>query len=117
MSKKQSIIYLLQVALPFILLGSLKNNIFFLPVALIILSLPFHHARNNLIKYWQMLGVLLSKIISPVILSFIYYIALTPLALIKRFTSIDPLTLKRPVHSNFKEVSQSLQRDDFENLW
>ncbi|MCE3011721.1 MAG: hypothetical protein LW878_01530 [Proteobacteria bacterium] len=70
-----------------------------------------------MIKYWQSLGELLSKIISPIILSFIYYMALTPLALIKRMTSTDTLTLKRPPHSNFKEVSQALQREDFENLW
>ena len=117
MSKNQSIIYLLQVSLPFILLGCLKNSIFFLPVALIILALPFEALRNSLIRYWQRLGVLLSKIISPIILSVIYYMALTPLAFIKRMTSTDTLTLKRPALSNFKEVSQVNKRDDFENLW
>lgn len=117
MSKNQSIIYLLQVALPFILLGSLKNSIFFLPVALIIIALPFETLRNSLIKYWQRLGVVLSKLVSPIILSVIYYIALTPLAFLKRMTSTDALTLKRPPQSNFKEVSQALKRDDFENLW
>lgn len=117
MTKKQSILYLLQVALPFILLGYFKNSIFFLPVALILCALPFKTLRSALINYWQKLGLILSKIVSPIILSIVYYIGLTPLALLKRLTSEDSLSLKRPTNSNFKEVSYSLKRDDFENLW
>jgi len=116
-SNKQSISYLLQVALPFILLGSFKNSIFFLPVIIILIALPFKSQRNNLIKCWQKIGFVLSQIVSPLVLSFIYYFAITPLSIIKRLTSPDLLALKPPPQTNFKEVSIPLKKDDFENLW
>jgi hypothetical protein len=117
MTPIQPVKYLIQVALPFIVLGALKSDLFFIPVGVIAGCLPFAKARTVLINYWQRLGLLLSRIVSPVVLSLIYYLGLTPLALLRRLFSEDLLVRKAPGSSNFKEVSAELKRDDFENLW
>ncbi len=117
MKPKESILYLLQVSLPFILLGSFKNSYFFLPVVVIACALPFETLRSRLIKFWQKLGMFLSKIISPVILSIIYFLGLTPLAFIKRMFSQDTFVTSPPPESNFKTISHQTKIDDFDNLW
>ena len=60
--------------------------------ALIALLKPVLLATPN--RLWTRLGVLLGKVVSPIALGILFYAALTPVALVLRFTGQDPLRLK-----------------------
>lgn len=49
----------------------------------------------DLNRLWIRLGVLLGRIVSPVALGVVFYVALTPIGLLMRLTGGDPLRLKR----------------------
>ncbi|MBY0516429.1 MAG: hypothetical protein K2P81_05945 [Bacteriovoracaceae bacterium] len=117
MSTKKEILYLLQVAIPFAILGWMKTHYFFILCAVIILSLPFDYLRKRLIQIWQNLGHLLGNIVSPIVMSFIYYAGLTPLALIRKLFGADELNLKKPEKSTLTEVNMKASTDSFEDLW
>jgi hypothetical protein len=117
MNQKKQISYLVQIALPFILLGFFKSNLFFIAPTLIFISLPFEGLRSFLIAQWQNIGLILSRIVSPFMLGLIYYCVLTPLALLRRVLGSDPLVLKKPRGSNYRISQQELKLDDFDNLW
>ena len=117
MTPKKEISFLLQVALPFAALAWWKSIYFVAPVAIILLSLPVRTLRQKVIHAWQSLGELLGKIISPIILSALYYLGLTPLALMRRVLGKDELNLKKPLASNLKAVQQKTSVDSFDDLW
>jgi hypothetical protein len=117
MSSKKEILYLLQVALPFAILGWMRSAYFYLPCVLILISLPFDFLRKKLIRSWKNLGHLLGNIVSPIILSAIYYLGLTPLALIRKMLGSDELNLKKPEKSTLIEANTQASTDSFEDLW
>lgn len=117
MNTRQQCLYLLQVALPFILLAMWKHPGFYLPAGVILLALPFPLTRHWLITRWMDLGGLMGKIVSPIVLSFIYYLGLTPLAFIRRIFGSDELRLKKPLQSNLKTVNEPMTSERFDDLW
>ena len=46
-------------------------------------------------RWWMKLGLLLGRIVSPIALGLLFYLAVTPIGLIMRLTGKDPLLLKR----------------------
>ena len=46
-------------------------------------------------KWWTKLGVLLYRIVSPVVLGLLFYLTVTPIALLLRLLGKDPLRLRR----------------------
>jgi len=46
-------------------------------------------------RLWIKLGVLLGKVISPIVLGLLFYCVLTPVGALMRLTDKDPLCLKR----------------------
>ena len=117
MSVRQEFLFLLQVALPFGLLAVLRHPVVYLPVMVILVTLPSRVGRKTLIKQWQNLGHFLGKTISPIVLSLLYYLALTPLALLRRLSGNDELQLKRPVQSTLKPVDDLATPARFDDLW
>jgi hypothetical protein len=117
MNTRQQCLFLLQVALPFLALAVWKHPAFYLPVGVILLGIPFSTARHWLIARWIGLGVLLGKVISPVVLSIVYYLGLTPLALLRRLMGSDELRLRKPATSNLKPVHDAQTPDRFDDLW
>jgi hypothetical protein len=47
-------------------------------------------------RYWVKLGLLLGKFISPLILAVIFFLVITPLAVIARMSGYDSLKLRKP---------------------
>ena len=45
--------------------------------------------------WWTKIGVLLYKIVSPVVLGLLFYVTVTPIALLMRVLGKDPLRLRR----------------------
>lgn len=46
-------------------------------------------------RQWARLGVLLSKVVSPIALGIVFYAALTPAGILMRLSGKDPLRLRR----------------------
>jgi hypothetical protein len=69
-------------------------------------------------KTWMRLGWLLGQIIPRLLLSLIFYFILTPLALLsKLFGEKDPLQLRRPTNSLFKEATSLINKESFKKMW
>src|SRR5438093_9339984 len=59
------------------------------------LALLWTSALAPLNKWWTKLGVLLYRIVSPVVLGLLFYLTVTPIALLLRLLGKDPLRLRR----------------------
>jgi predicted membrane metal-binding protein len=46
-------------------------------------------------RLWFRLGILLSKIVTPLVMGILFFVAVTPIAYLMRWFSTDPLRLKR----------------------
>jgi hypothetical protein len=61
--------------------------------ALVAISRPVLLAQLN--RWWTKLGLLLGRIVSPIALGLLFFLAISPIALIMRLAGKDPLLLKR----------------------
>jgi len=59
------------------------------------LALLWPAALAPLNKCWTKLGVLLYRIVSPIVLGSLFYVIVTPVALLMRVLGKDPLRLRR----------------------
>ena len=68
--------------------------------------------------FWRKLGWLLGLVVPKVILSIVFFIFLTPLAILSRiFGPKDPLTLTYKGDSLFKVVDKKFHKSHFEKMW
>jgi len=64
-----------------------RHNLFiYVSIAFLIVTLFFYRVLGPLNRLWRKLGELLGRIIGSVILGVVFYIMLTPLALLKRLS-------------------------------
>ncbi len=68
-------------------------------------------------KYWMLFGEKLGAVNASILLFLVYYLLLTPIALIAKVFGRDLLRLKRPVGSNFNNGSHKFSKDDLDNPW
>ena len=78
------------------LLNSENIRIWSLIISVIFLILGLFNSKflNPLNKIWFKFGLLLGKIISPVVMGFIFYFVVTPIALLMRLLQKDLLNLR-----------------------
>ena len=78
------------------LLNSESIRAWSLIISLTFLVLGFFNSKllNPLNKIWFKFGLLLGKIISPIIMGIIFYLVVTPIALLMRLLQKDLLNLK-----------------------
>ena len=71
-------------------------RIWSLIISIIFLSLGLFNSKllNPLNKIWFKLGLLLGKIISPIVMGIIFFLVVTPIALFMRLLKKDLLNLK-----------------------
>ena len=88
------IVFLLIAFYPLIYSGEIR--IWSLIVSLIFLILGLINSRilTPLNKLWFKFGILLGKIISPIIMGIIFFLVVTPIGLIMRLLGKDVLNLK-----------------------
>ncbi len=67
--------------------------------------------------FWFKLAYVLGLIIPNIILGLIFYFFLSPIAMLSRITSKDPLFLKNDSNSIYREVNKSFDKSSFENIW
>lgn len=58
------------------------------------LALVWPRTLDHLNRLWFLFGLLLHKIVNPLIMGLLFYITVTPIALIMRLMGKDPLRLK-----------------------
>lgn len=67
---------------------------------------------------WSKLTYVLSLIVPNILLSFIFFLLLTPIAVLSRlFGEKDPLRLRRQEGSMFKDYKRELDKEYFEKTW
>ena len=67
---------------------------------------------------WMKLTWVLSLIVPNVLLSIVFYLMLTPIALLSRvFSKKDELFLKNTSPSLFKEYNKTFDKESFKNPW
>lgn len=59
------------------------------------LTLLWTAALAPLNKLWMKLGVLLYRVVNPIVLGLLFYVTVTPIALLMRMLGKDPLRLRR----------------------
>jgi hypothetical protein len=97
-----------------------KQHVYFLYPALLLSVGGFLSPSFVLFvdKIWMKLGWLLGQIIPRLLLSFIFYFILTPLALLSKVLGEkDPLQLRKPTNSLFKEASSFNTKESFKKMW
>lgn len=84
-------------------------------VGLLAIVAPRRLTRFN--KTWVKLGDLMGKIVSPMVLSVIFFVLITPVALITRLFGRDELGLKKTDVSSYwiDRVPPGPERDSFKN--
>ena len=66
-----------------------------------VLALTSPSSLISLNKLWFKLGMLIGRIISPVILGFIFFVIITPVAIIARLLGRDVLLIKKRAMSSY----------------
>ncbi|MFK7810026.1 MAG: SxtJ family membrane protein [Saprospiraceae bacterium] len=73
--------------------------------------------RDLILKVWFQLAEVLGWINSRILLSLIFFLVLTPIALLHRIFSSNPLQLKNDSDSTFVDKNHRFNKEDLENLW
>ena len=88
--------------------------IFFIGVIIFITTFLKADLLLPLNKLWMRLGLLLGKIISPLVLGVIFFGIFTPIAFLMRLSGRDELRLKiKKNQKHWKDRSQSMPQVDF----
>ena len=88
------IVFLLVALYPLINNGDLRIWSFIIAIIFLILGLINSKVLTPLNKLWFKFGLLLGKIVSPLIMGIIFFFVVTPTALIMRIIGKDLLDLK-----------------------
>ena len=86
-------------------------------LALGIIGCFFPSLSKKVEVVWFKLAYIISLIIPNIILAIVFYFILFPIALLSRIFSKDPLFLKNPSKSTYKDVNKLFNKDKFKNTW
>lgn len=83
-------------------------------IALVVglISLIFKSAGDWIVWGWYKLAELLSRVVNPIVLGVLYFIFITPIALLFRTFGNDPLSLKRPKGSLWEVRDKKFGKED-----
>tara|TARA_R100000789_G_scaffold18215_1_gene21140 strand:- start:150 stop:404 length:255 start_codon:yes stop_codon:yes gene_type:complete len=82
------------------------------------LSLISETISNSIEKLWNGLAKILSYIVPNILLTLVFLLLLTPLALLaKLFNNKSDYILKNPGRSVFKDSNKSFSKNSFEKAW
>ncbi len=83
-------------------LNTFLSIIFLLSSALfLVLSIIAPSSLNSLNKAWYLLGLLLGRIVSPIILGLIFFLLITPTAIGMRLAGRDELRIKKRLSKSY----------------
>ena len=79
----------------------------FLSLITLFLTLFLPNLLSPFNKFWFRIGLILNKIVSPLILGFIFFILISPFAIIMRFFKRDELKIKKPKNITYWQIRES----------
>jgi hypothetical protein len=86
-----------------------------LATGLIALIIP---AAGHLIVWgWYRLALILSRVVNPVVLGLLFYLFITPIALLFRLSGNDPMRLKDNRGSMYEQREHTYTAQDLKNPW
>ncbi len=93
-------------------------NFYFFSVSIVFLILGLLNSKllNPLNKLWFKFGILLGNLISPIIMGLVYFLVITPIAILLRVFNKDVLNLKKNKRKTYwidKIKSESTMKDQF----
>ncbi|MFY0698194.1 MAG: hypothetical protein JXR11_10115 [Balneola sp.] len=102
-----------------LVIAAIFQNEIFAYVALIIgvLSIAIKPIGDRIVWGWYKLAELLSKVMNPLILGLLYFLFITPIALLFRLFGNDPLRLKDNKGSLYDSREHTYIKKGLENPW
>lgn len=95
-----------------------KNFFIFAALLLLFLSLALAKLHSLIVKVWLLITGKIGGIFTKIVLSFVFFLFLTPIAFFYRLFNKNPLSLKKPnTKSLFIKRNYSYEKKDFENPW
>jgi hypothetical protein len=97
-----------------------KHQIYFLYLAAILSGISAFSTKLVVVldNLWMRLAWLLGQFVPRILLAVIFYLVLTPLALLAKLVGEkDPLHLKHSGKSLFKECPPNTEKASFEKMW
>lgn len=93
-------------------------NLYFLSISIVFLILGLINSKllSPFNKIWFKFGILLGKIISPIIMGLVYFFVITPIAILLKIFNKDVLNLKQNKKNTYwidKIKSESTMKDQF----
>ena len=88
------VVFLIISIYPLIYNGELRLWSLFIALIFLFLGLINSRVLTPLNKFWFKFGLLLGRIVSPVIMGFIFFLVVTPIAFMMRIIGKDLLNLK-----------------------
>lgn len=83
-----------------------------------ILALSSEYLATKIAWAWTKLTLILSRIMPTILLTIIFYVLLTPLALLSRLLGDgNSLKLKNRSESFFRDRNSRFTKDSFHNIW
>lgn len=110
----------LTITLGFLLLYYITKLDYFIYISFLIgiSGLLSSFLARQITWLWSRFSWMLSFIVPNILLSIVFYLILFPLALLSKiFGASDPLFLKKPKHSLFKERKKEFTSDSFTKPW
>ena len=111
-----SIFFLIISFYPLIFQKNLNKWALILSITFLILGLMNSNLLSPLNKVWFKFGIILGKIISPIILFLIFFLVMTPISIYLKLIKKDILKLKKNNENTYwipKEKSNSTMKDQF----
>jgi hypothetical protein len=89
----------------------------YLALAIGLLCVAIKPVGDRIVWFWYKLAEVLSKVMNPLILGILYFIFITPIALLFRLFGNDPLALKDQKGSIYDIRDHTFKKKDLENPW
>jgi hypothetical protein len=98
---------------------SMGNNYALVYIAVFLMTIGvFIKPIGNIIAYvWLLIGKTMGWINSKILLTIIFFLILTPFAILFRIFTNDPLGLKKKESSYFIERNHTYTGKDLDNIW
>lgn len=86
-------------------------------IGLGVLFIVLPSVGNRIVWLWYRLAFVLSLVVNPVVLGAVYWLFISPIALLFRLFGNDPLQKKAPSQSNYQIRNKTYEAKDLKFPW
>lgn len=86
-------------------------------IGLGVLFIVLPSVGNRIVWLWYRLAFVLSLVVNPVVLGAVYWLFISPIALLFRLFGNDPLQKKAPSQSNYQNRNKTYEAKDLKFPW